>query len=511
MTDTLASLLHASVQRTPDNAALVHRDTRLSYGALWEQASIMAGLLRASGLRPGAHVALLLDNSPVYAIAYYGVMLAGGVVVALNTASRARDLANWIRHSESQWLIASHRHPELRSLVVQLGTSIRWIDTGPADACNTPEPYARWTAIVTDGGLRGELPGQPAAAELAAIIYTSGTTGQPKGVMLSHRNLCANTRSILSYLDLTSGDSVMNVLPFHYSYGNSVLHTHLAVGASVVLENSLLYPHEVVATMAAARVTGFAGVPSTFSLLLQRVRLADYDLSNLRYATQAGGPMTAAAIRQWRSALPHTRFFVMYGQTEASARLTYLPPAMLDSKMGSVGVAIPGVSIRVVDRQGNPVPPGSVGEIQARGENIMLGYWKDGTSTAACIADGWLRTGDLASCDEDGYLYLAGRTSDMIKCGANRISPAEIEEILLELEGVEEVAAVGIPDAILGQSIKAVVVLASGYEPDARRIKRHCREHLAGYKVPKIIEFARAIPKTATGKVQRFRLQDAPE
>lgn len=506
MADTLASLLRASVQRTPENIALVHGGERLTYAALWQQASALARFLGSNGLKSGAHVALLLHNSPDYAVAYYGVLLAGGVVVALNTASRARDLTNWIRHSEATWLIAGHQHPELDAVLGSLATGMRWITTGPARADTASAPYAHWSTITAGGGARDDLPVRLNPAALAAIIYTSGTTGHPKGVMLSHRNLFANTCSILAYLGLTADDSVMNVLPFHYSYGNSVLHTHLAAGGTVVLENNLLYPHQVVASMASARVTGFAGVPSTYRLLLNRVRLADFDLSGLRYATQAGGPMAPDLIRQLRRALPHIQFFVMYGQTEATARLTYLPPAMLDSKPGSVGIAIPGVSIRVVDRDGNPVSPGSVGEIQARGDNIMLGFWKDRPATAASLAGGWLRTGDLATRDEDGYLYLTGRSSDMIKSGANRISPGEIEEAILELEGVDDAAVVGIPDEILGQAIKAVVVCSPGYKPDARRIQRHCRQTLASYKIPKLVEFVRKIPRTASGKVQRYLL-----
>lgn len=508
MTDTLVGLLRASAEAVPGAHAIVHKGERVAYAELWMRATALGRFLRESGLDTGARVALLVENSSTYAAAYYGVLLAGGVVVALNTATKARDLVNWIRHSGSNWLIAGHRHPELETVLRELRDEVRWIDTDVVDAGSAPVAHADWKNIVDDPGLRAELAGNLKPDDLAALIYTSGTTGRPKGVMLSHANLYANTRSILAYLKLTQADSIVNVLPFYYSYGNSVLHTHLAVGGRLVLENSLLYPHTVVAAMAEERVTGFSGVPSTYSLLLNRVKLADYDLASLRYLTQAGGPMAPANIERVRRELPHVQFFVMYGQTEASARLTYLPPEELDRKMGSIGIPIPDVSIRLVDEKGMPVLPGVVGEIQARGKNIMRGYWKDPQATAATVRDGWLHTGDLATRDEDGYLFIVGRSSDMIKSGANRISPKEIEEVILELDGVEEAVAVGIPDEILGQVIKVVIVRSPAAVLDQREVLRHCREHLASYKIPKIVEFAPDIPKTASGKVRRFMLQN---
>jgi acyl-CoA synthetase (AMP-forming)/AMP-acid ligase II len=324
--------------------------------------------------------------------------------------------------------------------------------------------------------------------------------------MLSHRNLLANALSIIEYLQLSSADRGLCVLPFHFSYGNSVLHTHLLSGACLALEDNFAFPHVTLRHMQDAAITGFSGVPSTFALLLGRCRLNDYDLSHLRYLTQAGGAMARPLIERLREQAPGTQIFIMYGQTEATSRLTYLPPAQLEAKLGAVGIPIPGVQIEVRDSRFQQVPAGEIGEVCARGPNIMLGYWNDPAATAQAVRDGWLRTGDLARMDEDGYLYIEGRASDMIKVGAFRVSPQEIEEVLLALHGVEEAGVTGIADETLGQAIKAVIVPSPGARLEILDVKAHCRENLAAYKVPRLIEFAPTLPRTSSGKIQRFKL-----
>jgi len=280
------------------------------------------------------------------------------------------------------------------------------------------------------------------------------------------------------------------------------------VGGSLVLENSLAYPHKILERMAKEKVTGFSGVPSTYSLLLNRTRLSDYDLSALRYMTQAGGAMAPAQIKRLKEELGHVDFYVMYGQTEATARLTYLPAEKLFDKLGSVGIPIPGVEILICDEHGSPVLDGVAGEIHARGNNVMLGYWNDPEASRHVLRNGWLKTGDIARRDQDGYFYIEGRRSDMIKSGAHRINPKEIEEVIAELDAVAEVAVVGVSDEILGQTIKAVIVPRVGAELSAMAVQAYCHKNLAAYKIPKHIEFVTELPKTASGKVKRYLLSD---
>jgi acyl-CoA synthetase (AMP-forming)/AMP-acid ligase II len=273
-----------------------------------------------------------------------------------------------------------------------------------------------------------------------------------------------------------------------------------------VLEQNLVYPHAVVETLARRRATGFAGVPSTFALLLARVDLGNHDLSSLRYITQAGGAMSPVLAQKLRAALPHVAVIVMYGQTEATARLTWLPPTDFDRKHGSVGIPIPGVAIEVRGEDGERLAPGEEGEIWARGPNVMLGYWGDPAATADVLRNGWLRTRDEGYLDAEGYLFLKGRRSDIIKVGAHRVHPGEIEDVVVGLDGVHEVAAVGSDDEILGQVIKVFVVAEPGSALTPMRVQAHCRERLASYKVPRFVEFVDSLPKTASGKVQRVVL-----
>ena len=247
------------------------------------------------------------------------------------------------------------------------------------------------------------------------------------------------------------------------------------------------------------------GVPSTFALLLERGQLDQHDLSSLRYLTQAGGAMAPALTRRVRAAFPHARLFVMYGQTEASARLTCLAPERLDDKAGSVGMPIPGVGIRVRRQDGSDAAAGEPGEVWARGDNVMTGYWNAPDATAAVLVDGWLRTGDLGHLDDDGFLWLAGRRCDMIKTGAHRVHPQDVEEVIAELPGVREVAVRGVDDVLLGQVVAAFLV-RDGDAPDELAVKAHCRQRLAGYKIPKQVAFVAELPRTASGKVRRAAL-----
>lgn len=502
------SLLHfvqESVNCFSHNEAVVYQDRRVTYQQLWTMIGAVATYLKKQGVVKGSRVGILIENSPEYIATYYGVLAAECVAIGLNTATKSRDLVNWLRHSQASWLFAEAKHRELPNISESIGKALRIIAFGEMNQ-SIGHLYGTWLDVQEYAHSEIDISMSFDTQSLASIIYTSGTTGHPKGVMLSHANLAANTRSILQYLELENTDSIVNVLPFYYSYGNSVLHTHMSVGGRVVLENNLVYPHKVIERMVAERVTGFSGVPSTFALILGRVDLSEYDLSAVRYMTQAGGPMPPASIRRLTDKLPDVKFFVMYGQTEASARLTYLPPDMLNKKLGSVGRPIEGVDIEIRDEGGDSVGPGVTGEIWAKGDNIMVGYWRNPMMTQEVLQNGWLKTGDLAHFDHDRYIYIDGRNSDMIKVGAHRISPKEIEEVIAELEGIEEVAAVGIPHDLLGQAIKVFVVCKPSVVLDKKVIQKHCLQNLAQYKIPKQIEFIKKLPKTASGKVKRHLL-----
>lgn len=476
----------------------------MSYGQLWQYVCAVGAFLVGEEFEAGDRVAILLENSAEYIAAYYGTLMAGGVAVALNTATKAQELTDALAHSGARWLVADAQHPELEELLRATSPALRVIRVGDIGAPANASVHWDDVMMAVDGRVAPGVTLEPDSA--AAIIYTSGTTGKPKGVTLSHRNLASNTESILAYLGLTHRDRCLNVLPFYYSYGNSVLHTHLAAGATLVLQNNLAYMHVVLSQIGAERVTGFPGVPSTFTLILNRFKLGNYDLTGLRYMTQAGGALAPAYIKRLREELPHVRFFVMYGQTEATARLAYLPPELLEQKPGSAGIPIPGVRLEIRDAQGNPVPRGVVGEIHASGPNIMVGYWNDPEATVEVVKKGWLKTGDMAYMDEEGYIFIQGRRGDMIKSGGHRISPRDIEDVIAELDGVAEVVVVGVSDEILGEAIKAIVVVRPGASLDVVAVKTHCLRRLPAYKLPRHIEFDTDLPRTPTGKVRRYLL-----
>lgn len=490
---TLLDLLKLQVDRNPAAPAVVSNAGTLCYGDLWKRALAIAGQIRHISPRSGERIGLLSENSADYVTAYYGVLLAGNVVVPLNSQSKAPDLEAWLRHSDSVMLLADPNHnqlPDVRNRMTSL-------DVIGIDA-------VAQTSIEETESLRLDAAGPE---DLAAILYTSGTTGRPKGVMLSHSNLVSNTLAIMDYLSLDHEDSIVSVLPFYYSYGHSVLHTHLAAGARIVIENQSAFPARIWERIAGEKASGFAGVPATFAFLLDRVRPERYDLSRLRYVTQAGGSMPVAITRKLKEMLPDaTKIFVMYGQTEATARITYLPPERLEDKPGSVGIPINGVELEIRNAAGDPVSPGTVGEIHVTGPNVMSGYWKDSDATRKTLRDGWLSTGDLGYLDGDGFLYIDGRKSEMIKTGAHRVSPLDIEEAIAELESVLESAAIGVSDNLLGEVIKVYVVCSPGASLSRRELLAHCRKRLAVYKVPKEVRFVEQLPRTPSGKIQRHLL-----
>jgi long-chain acyl-CoA synthetase len=299
----------------------------------------------------------------------------------------------------------------------------------------------------------------------------------------------------------------MCILPFYYVYGLSLLNTHVKVGGSLVIENRSAYPNVVLAGIREHRVTGFAGVPSTFTLLLERSTVREMEFPTLRYVTQAGGAMAPARVLEWLEHGPRVPFYVMYGATEAAARLTYLPPSETRTRLGSIGRPVPNVEIIVRRDDGTVASPREVGELVARGSNIAAGYWNAPAETAAKFGAFGYRTGDLGYADEDGYLFLVGRSDDMIKVGGHRIGPKEIEDVIHDHPEVVEAAVLGYPDSVLGEVPVAFVVSRGTTSADS--ILQHCGSRLSHHKVPTRVVFVQELPKIAgIGKIDRRTLRE---
>jgi len=500
-----------SAERFPYKEAIIHGGTTYSYAEVLAAAESIAKLLLECNYHQGFRAAVLTDDPFEYVTSYFGILMAGGIAVGMNVQTSSRNLKTILNDCTPSIIFTQEKFrryieknndvPTL-SMVVISGSD----DNLPNNNFITWIDRSQVLRSATDSTLELEPP-QINATAIAQIIYTSGTTGIPKGVMLRHSNLVANTNSTIEYLQLSDDDRVMAVLPFFYSYGNSVLLTHIAVGGSLVVNMNFLYPNVILEQIIKEKVTGFSGVASTFAILLNRSAIKKYSFPDLRYVTQAGSSMSPHMAQQLEKVLPGIKIFIMYGQTEAAPRLSYLDPKEIYRKPGSIGKAIPGVTLKLLDEAGTPVLSGEIGEIVASGDNIMAGYWEKPDETAKVLRPEGLWTGDLAIMDSEGFLYIVSRKSDLIKSGAHRIAPKEIEDIIQEYEAVHEVAVVGIKDEILGESIKACIVLKTDVSCSAKEITLHCRRNLPAFKVPHQIEFYKELPKTGTGKICKSKLR----
>jgi acyl-CoA synthetase (AMP-forming)/AMP-acid ligase II len=347
--------------------------------------------------------------------------------------------------------------------------------------------------------------------DLAALVYTSGSTGDPKGVMLTHRNMLTAATSISTYLRNVEDDVILCVLPLSFDYGLYQMIMAFRMGARLVLERSFAFPVEVLRTVVAERVTGFPGVPTIFATMAEMEDLSRYDFSAIRYVSNTAAALPVKHIRMLQRLFPAARIYSMYGLTECK-RCTYLPPEDLDRKPESVGIAIPNTELWIVDDAGARVGPGVVGQLVIRGATVMRGYWEKPEETARKLRPGplpgelVLHTGDLCRLDEEGYLYFVGRMDDIIKSRGEKVAPKEVENAVVDIPGVKECAVVGVPDELLGQAVKAFVVLEQGAALDARAVQRECQRRLESFMVPKHVVFVPELPKTTSGKIKKTGL-----
>jgi long-chain acyl-CoA synthetase len=504
-------MLALTAARTSERVALIEPGRGATYGELDRLANRFANLLIEHGVQRGDRVVLALENSIELVACYFGTMKAGAVAVPLAPGRQNDRLARAIADCAPSACVvdgATANEPWFDRATAAMRLRLAH---GAARGARAGEARAQAAMLVS--ALQASPDERPTrrsiSIDLAAIIYTSGSTAAPRGVMLTHLNIVSNTRSIVSYLALTADDRVMCVLPFYYVYGLSLLHTHVAVGGSLVVDNRFVFPNVVLAAMQQHEVTGFAGVPSTFALLLHKSNLTGMSFPRLRYVTQAGGAMPPARIAEWLEKGPPVPLYVMYGATEASARLAYLEPHRLREKLGSIGKPIPNVDIQVLDDDGRPARPGETGELVARGSNIALGYWNAPEETSRKFGPMGYRTGDLGYRDEEGFLYLAGRRDDMIKVGAHRVGAKEIEDVLYEFPGVHEASVLGAPHDILGEVPVAFVAMREDTRPSDAELSAFCHERLAPHKVPARFILQAELPKMGMGKIDRGALRAA--
>lgn len=473
-----------------ERVALIENKRLHTYRDLREASARVAGELLRYGIGPGDRVGLLGNNSLFWVAAYLAIFKLGAVAVPFATVHAPETVA------------AQQEFVACRVMCAERRILRRF------EAALSQAPLTFVTEAVLEESGPHAWPATPVwdVQQDAALMFTSGTTAKPRAVRITHRNIQANTSSIIEYLDLSATDRMLAILQFYYCFGASLLHTHLRVGGSLVLANSFVYPEVVLDLMEGMECTGFAGVPSTYQTLLRNSTFPKRQVKSLRKVQQAGGKLQTVLIQELVQAVPNGQVFVMYGQTEATARLSYLPPELLKTKLGSIGRGIPGVTLRVMNESGVEVNPGEVGEIHARGDNISPGYLDDPEASAQKFI-GVLHTGDLATVDEDGFIYVVDRKADFIKSYGYRVSSQEVEGCIVELADVVGAAVIGEPDLIRGEAIKAFVVLRTGSQLTAEDIISHCATRLASYMVPKEVVFIDQLPINAHGKIVKTELR----
>src|SRR5467141_989808 len=504
-------LLRESARRWPEKEALVHGEERLSYGEVARRVNGLAAGLRDAGLRRGDRMGIYLEASVPQAISIFGISRAEAVYVPINALLHPEQVMHIARDCGMKGLVTTV--PKLASLAEVLPQipSLEFVVVVGSGEVTAQLPVHRFKEFC-GRTLSGDWHETSIEKDLASILYTSGSTGKPKGVMLSHANVVAGSRIVSTYLGITENERILAVLPFSFDAGMNQLMTAFEKGATCVLIN-FVFAREIVQALLKERITGLAGVPTLWSLLAQpNSTLSKQPITHLRYITNTGGAMPQAVLKVLREALPTTQIFLMYGLTEAF-RSTYLSPDELDRRPTSMGKAIPDTEILVLNEKGQLCKPGETGELVHRGPTVSLGYWNRPEDTARALrpnpalpselgdSEKVCYSGDLVKMDEEGFLYFVGRRDTMIKSSGVRISPTEVEEVLFQSGKLRGAAVIGIPDEVLGQSIKAFVVLREGISVDHESLLTFCAEKMPRHMVPKAFEVMSELPKTSSGKV----------
>ena len=456
----------------------------ISFEELHRSSLLIASYL-SENIGSGEKIILVSENSVFFITVYLAILKSGNVCVPLDANIEQENL-NYISKLVQNKIVFAQKKSSGK---LSFDSSVEVIDEMVLSELIDEGHVTRFNADFD-------------SQNLAQILFTSGSTGKPKGVMLSHQNIISNTNSILGYLKLNSDDRILTVLPFSYCYGLSLLHTHLKAGGSMVLNNKFLFLGTVINDLKQYKCTGFSGVPSHFQILLKKSKtFTGSNFPDLKYFTQAGGKLHDVFIKEIIEKFPKVKLFVMYGQTEATARLSYLPADRVLDKMGSVGKAIPDVKLKIVNQEDEEVRVGEIGEIIAKGPNIMLGYFKNQPANEN-IKNGWLYTGDLGKRDNEGFIYITARKKEIIKIGGKRVSPKEVEEVILAVPGVLDCSVQAVHDDLLGEAVKAIVLV--GREVNQEKVKKeilvHCSRKLSKHKIPQRIEFNNTMKLKSTGK-----------
>jgi amino acid adenylation domain-containing protein len=511
-TPLLHDYLIESARRLPDKIALSTREGSLTYAELHRCSEALAAFFAARGVERGDRVLIFAENGAEAVIAFWAALQANAVPSVVSPLVKADKLRYLLDDCRPRALVASS---QLAAVFEPAAAGSRHLALTlvagdlPAERLAKLPGGARWEEALAEPS--PPPPRRALDVDLACLVYTSGSTGEPKGVMLTHRNMLTAATSITTYLENREDDVILGVLPLAFDYGLYQMIMAFRMGARLVLLRSFAYPAEVLGVMQRERVTGFPGVPTMFAVLAEMKGLAKFDLSAIRYVTSTAAALPEKHLRRLIELFPAARIYSMYGLTECK-RCTYVPPAMLERKIGSVGIAIPNTELWLVDEEGRRLGPNQVGELVIRGATVMRGYWEKPEQTAKKLRPGplpgeqVLYTGDLCRLDEDGYLYFVGRRDDIIKSKGEKVAPKEVEAAIYRIPGVKACAVIGVPDPVFGQAVKAFVVPEAGASLAERQILGECQARLESFMVPRTVEIVGELPVTNTGKIKKTGL-----
>ncbi|MBN1573627.1 MAG: long-chain-fatty-acid--CoA ligase [Deltaproteobacteria bacterium] len=504
----IGDILTRAAKWFPEKEAVVFEGTRLTYKEFNDRTNRLAHALLEMGVKKDERVAVVCHNSNHYGEILFALAKIGAVSTNLNWRLSPKELAFLIDDSEANIVLFSKRFEHLYGPTKeQIPKKLKYIAVdGKID-----EEMIDYEELIA------KYPADEPLVEVSMDdtflqLYTSGTTGRPKGVMLTHKNMMANAVSTIIEMEMTRDMNVLGLLPiFHIAI--FVLINLVLIGGKVTFIHSFDIP-TVLKTMQDEKITAVGFTPVIFKFLLDHPDIDKYDLSSLRQVIYATAPMPVDLLRRSLEKFK-CDFIQFFGMTEMSPTLTMLIPDdhVLDGPehkvkwLGSAGRPISNVEVRIIDEKGNDCPPGVTGEIIGRGDNVMKGYHKMVDATAEAIRDGWYYTGDMGYFDEYGYLFIADRKKDMIISGGENIYPREVEEAILLLEGVFEVAVIGVPDDEWGESVKAILVKTPGAEITEEDVISHCKANIASYKKPKSVDFVDMLPRSALGKVLKHELR----
>jgi len=500
--------LKNSTKKHPEKTALIWGDQRLSYQELDTMAARFASALKDQGILKGDRVVIVNPNSIETIAALFGVLQAGGVFLVIHHSIKENKLSYILKDSGARAIVLFKNQVPAFENVLRTSDSLRCMIVCGDENKEQPAgqiPALSWSDIQKNYSPLAKSPSL-SEQDLACLVYTSGSTGEPKGVMEPHACVDFATGSIITYLENTENDIVLNCLPLSFDYGLYQVLMVIKFGGTLVLERSFMFPAAILKKIEKEHVTGFPGVPTIFSLLVQ-MDLSPYDLSSLRYITNTAAALPVSHIERLSAKFPKARLYSMYGQTECK-RVLYLPPHELKNRPGSVGIAIPGTEVWIQGPEGERLPPGSTGQLVVRGRHVMKGYLNKPKETASTFGpgrfpeEGVLFTGDLFRQDEEGFFYFISRFDDIIKTRGEKVAPKEVENVLYLLPSILEAAVVGVPDELEGEAIKAYLV-SSDPDLSVKDVINHCKKHLESFMIPKYVEFRDTLPKGSTGKIAR--------